>query len=276
VPGFRAASYVTSDLTGWSAAARRPYLPACLSRRGDAARRRGGPHRGCAAPSGATGAHAAAARQARTRMPAGPAPRRAQDTPPGTCRASSDTVLASPRGPSLAAAPASPASTGRRRPRPDRPRASDAGRPGEPSAWAGSACGKCSCCGSPKPATQASSASRSSPPSIPAPPGHRPEAAPGGPSARHRSPGSPPGDQGHPPAAVPEAPARRQMIRSRGRKRLLVTGRLLSLERGGPALADRADPLTDVLGRHGQRLRERIPLQGRLQAERKLVHAGLG
>jgi hypothetical protein len=62
---------------------------------------------------------------------------------------------------------------------------------------------------------------------------------------------------------------------SRGRKRLLVTARLLSLERRGLALADRADPFTDVLGRHGQRLRERIPLQGRVQAERKLVHAGL-
>jgi hypothetical protein len=39
---------------------------------------------------------AAAARQARITMPAGPAPRCTQDTPPGTCRASSDTVLAFP------------------------------------------------------------------------------------------------------------------------------------------------------------------------------------
>jgi uncharacterized damage-inducible protein DinB len=44
-------------------------------------------------------------------------------------------------------------------------------------------------------------------------------------------------------------------------ERIARSAGLPALERGPPALAGGADPLVNVLGRHGERLRERVPLQ---------------
>ncbi len=95
VLGFRTTSYVTSELIDWSAVPGDPIyrlvfpseqlLPAAeVTRIADLLRGQ--------APRARI---AAAARQARARL-AGAAPSRAQDTPPGTCRASGDTVTVFP------------------------------------------------------------------------------------------------------------------------------------------------------------------------------------